>query len=66
MEDCELHGRGTVGELPCGQAIALGLTDRIVATREGWEKGPHLQIDRMRTIYIWRGKRRFVSSWAGV
>lgn len=35
MEDCELNGRGAVWELPYGQAIALGPTDRIVTTGDG-------------------------------
>lgn len=37
--------RGVVWELPYGQVVVLGLTDRIVTTAEGWEKGGHLHID---------------------
>src|SRR5262245_37056925 len=37
--------RGMVWELPYGQVIALGLTDRIVTKAEGREAGTHLHID---------------------
>ncbi|MBI3801104.1 MAG: hypothetical protein HY268_29555 [Deltaproteobacteria bacterium] len=37
--------RSVVWELPYGQVVALGLTDRIVTKAEGREAGAHLQID---------------------
>jgi hypothetical protein len=39
------NSRGVVWELPYGQVIALGLTDRIVTEAEGREAGAHLPID---------------------
>ena len=40
--------RGVVWELPYGQVVALGLTDRIVTNAEEWKQGAHLQIDGAR------------------
>ena len=37
--------RGVVWELPYGQVVALGLTDRIVTKAEEREAGAHLHID---------------------
>ena len=37
--------RHVVGELPYGQVVALGLTDRIVTKADGWEKMDHLHIE---------------------
>jgi hypothetical protein len=37
--------REVVWELPYGQVVALGLTDRIVTTAEGGEAGAHLHIE---------------------
>ena len=37
--------RDVVWELPYGQVMALGLTDRVVSKAEGREAGAHLHID---------------------
>ena len=37
--------RHVVWELPYGQVVALGLTDRIVTKGDDWEKEAHLPID---------------------
>ena len=41
--------RRVVWELPYGQVLALGLTNRIVTTAEGEEKDSHLPVERSRT-----------------
>ncbi len=38
--------REVVWELPYGQVVALGLTERIVTTAEGSARDAHLHIDR--------------------
>ena len=37
--------RHVVWELPSGQVVALGLTDRIVPKGDDWEKEAHLPLD---------------------
>ena len=41
--------RRVVWELPYGQVLTLGLTDRIVSAAEGEDNGGHLPVERSRT-----------------